>query len=58
MRMTSDDAPRSPIFSDARRPPPSVTSESRDEESGSVTPDLSPRSARIVSETWHAAVGM
>ncbi len=35
---TSDDAPQSPIFSDARRPPPSVTSESRDAESGSVTP--------------------
>ncbi len=50
LRRTSDDAPRSPIFSASRRPPPSITSESRDEESGLVTLDLSPRLARIVSE--------
>ncbi len=50
MRRISDDAPKLPILSDARRSPPSVTSESRDEESGSVTPDISPRLARIVSE--------
>ena len=53
MRRSSNYAPRSPIFSASRRPPPPVTSESplraiaRDD--GSVTPMLSPRSTFIVT---------
>jgi hypothetical protein len=54
-RMSSrDDAPQSPIFSASRRPPPPLSSESplraiSREREGSSTPDLSPRSARIVT---------
>ncbi len=55
MSRTSDDAPQSPILSASRCPPPPVASEpplraiARENE-GLVTPDLSPRSARIVTE--------
>ena len=50
----SDDAPQSPIFSFSRLPPPPVSSESplrviSRQKEGVSTPDLSPRSARIVT---------
>ena len=49
-----DDAPQSPIFSFSRLPPPPVSSESplrviSRQKEGVSTPDLSPRSARIVT---------
>ena len=53
MRRTIDYAPRSPIFSASRRPPPPVPSESPlraiERNDGSVTPMLSPRSTFIVT---------
>ena len=53
MRRTIDYAPRSPIFSASRRPPPTVPSESPlraiAQDDGSVTPMLSPRSTFIVT---------